>query len=396
MFLDSVLFVNAMTFISVNSVIPYFLTSLGASTFHISLSSALVGIGTFISQPLFSIMAVRLQYKLKTFIQLIFIQRILFLVFVLCIPVVASRNPGILIWLFLIFWGVFNFFVGSYSPFYYSIFSKFIPQNQRGRLIGFAGGLGNMLAVGSSILIGIILNRIIFPYNYMAIFVIGTVILFMDVLDYRLMKNEPADKLIENETVDLKYLRKSPQLICKNRKFFNIIMGCIFFIISNIGLAYYSLYAIRNFSAGGAEIAIFTGISVVANTIAFFIFGIIADKYGHKYVLQYSALCGFCGGIIMLILPTMISAYVAFALSTISVCGYQLSSGMIIIHEAPKEQISVYVSTNVMITLFISSILTLLSGIIIDKISFVPIFIMTAVGGIGAYIIFKNIDRYNS
>ena len=41
LFLDPVLFVNAMAFISINAVIPNFLNDLGASIFQISLASAL-------------------------------------------------------------------------------------------------------------------------------------------------------------------------------------------------------------------------------------------------------------------------------------------------------------------------------------------------------------------
>jgi MFS family permease len=393
MFLDTVLFVNAMAFLSINSVIPYFLNNLGATTFQISLASALTGIGTFISQPIFSRIAMKLPYKIKTFIKVLSIQRIFFLIFVISIPFIASKNPSTMIMIFLICWGIFNFFVGSYSPFFMTIMPKLILSHERGRLIGFAGAMGNIIAVGSSVIIGVLLSNIPYPYNYTIIFAIGTVLLILDVVDFMLMRNEPADEHILKDLSYFQYINYLPVVLKHNKKYSYMVLGFVFFVVTNVSLAYYSLHAIRDFHAGAAQIAIFTGLAVVANTVSGMIFGVIADRFGHKYVLQYSALCGLIGGIIVLLLPGLVSIYTAFALSTICASGYQLSCSMLIIQEAPKKDLPIYISVNVMVTLIVSSIFTLLSGYIIDKLSFTPVFFVTCAAGLGAFIIFKTFDN---
>jgi len=120
-FIDTVLFINAMTYLSVTAVITYFLNTLGASTFQISLASILVSVGTFISQPIFAKKAAGLTIKLKSFLRILSIQRIFFLFFVMTIPMLVSAGYYLAIMAFLICWGIFSFFVGSYTPFYMAL-----------------------------------------------------------------------------------------------------------------------------------------------------------------------------------------------------------------------------------------------------------------------------------
>ena len=207
MFMDTVLFTNAMAFLSINAVIPYFLNNLGASIFQISLASVLVSFCTFITQPFFSSLVLKLPYKLKTFVKILFLQRIIFLIFILFIPLISSRSSSLMIIMFLIFWGIFNFFVGSYSPFFNLIIAKLVPGNTRGRLLGFAGSFANFLAIGTPMLIGLLLKKVAYPYNYTIIFALGVIILLIDVLDFNLMENEISDKPIDNSISYFQYLK---------------------------------------------------------------------------------------------------------------------------------------------------------------------------------------------
>lgn len=112
MFTDIILFMNAMTFLSVNAVITYFLAHLGASTFEIGLVNALVSIGSFVTQPIFAKKVMNLPHKLHAFAKILFIQRLFFLAFVLTIPFIAESHPRIMVALFLLCWAVFSLFVG--------------------------------------------------------------------------------------------------------------------------------------------------------------------------------------------------------------------------------------------------------------------------------------------
>lgn len=391
LFLDKVAFINAMAFISINAVIPYFLNQLGANTFLISLATILASLAVLITQPIFSKLAMRLPYKTKAFFKILMIQRFIFLIFVVFIPFIATKSPKVMIIMFLLAWGSFNIFVGSYGPFFTSILQKLISSELRGRLSGFGLAVGSVIAVGSSALIGILLNNFTYPYNYTIIFAIGILILFADAFLFHFMEVEAPDKLTNKDFGYLQYFKEIPRVMKKNRKYSAIVAGACLFVTANISLTYYSLYAIRSFHAGATEIAVFSAITMIINVIANIALGIVADKFGHKLVLQYSAISGIAAGIIIIATSGIFSVYAAFALSSLCSCGYQLSCSMLIIEEVPKDELPVYISINSIVSLILSTFVMLVSSLIIDRISFTPVFVVTFLASIGAYVIFKRL-----
>ncbi len=392
MFLDPILFVNAMAFISVYAVIPNFLNDMGASTFQISLAGALVSIGSFISQPIFAQLAMRSPVKTITFSKLLFIQRIMFMVYVLLIPLLVSQYPGISIVLFLVCWGIFNFFVGCYSPFYMSVLSKVISENQRGRLQGFSAAIGNVLALGSAYLVGVLLKNVAFPYNYVWIFGIGTSILLLNSWIFASVKEKPEP--VEKKPIQyFKYIKEIPHALKANKRYAVCVLGNSFIVISNIALSFYSLAALRLYEAGPEQIALFTGIGVMASVIGFSIFGIVGDRFGHDYVLMLSAVCSVMAAAAILSINGLIGVYLAFALSSLSTGGYTISCGVNIVNISPRGQVPLYISMNNMITLVASSIITILAGLVIDTFSFAPLFAFTGICGASGFMIFFTANR---
>ncbi|MGI6539000.1 MAG: MFS transporter [Caldicoprobacterales bacterium] len=392
MFLDPILFVNAMSLISINAVIPNFLNDLGASAYQISIAIALVSIGTFISQPLFAQAAMNQPNKSASFARLLFFQRLLFLAYVLSIPLTVRYNPGLAIVLFLLFWGIFNFFVGCYSPFYMSILYKVIPGNQRGRLIGYADSAGYALALGSAVLIGIILENMSFPYNYTCIFAIGISLLNINAWGFSMIREEP-DK-VEKKPIDyLRYIRQVPHALKARKEFAKTVIGNGFMVISNVALSFYALIAIRNFGAGPEQVAIFTGIGVIVNILASTVYGVIGDRFGHIYVLITASIFSAAAAIIVYSINALFAVNIGFALSSLSACGYRISSGINVMDHSPKGEIPLYISVNAMITLVASSLVTLMMGAIIDIFSFTPLYLITGICGAASFFIFYRICK---
>lgn len=387
LFLDTVIFINAMTFLSINTVIPYFLNTLGAGTFQISLASALVGIGTFISQPIFAKKAMESVHKLKTFVKILSLQRFFFLGFVFTIPVFAVSKPHLMTIIFLICWGIFSFFIGSYSPFYMSLFSKMVPDRQRGRMIGFSNAIANVIALGTAYIVGILLKQVAFPLNYTLVFGLGTLLLLMDNVDFLLMK-EPSDAHGEEDISFFQYIKSVPDILKSNKKFVKLVSGYSLIVMSNVSLVYYTLYAIREFNAKAGEISLFMIIAVAVNTLANIFFGLLSDRYGHRLVLQIASVSAVLAGAVILGVHSIYAVYAAFTLSNLCSCGYFVSSGVLIIQNCPQKQVPVYIGINAMITLVISSFVTLFSSFIIDISSFKPIFLITGIAGLGAFVVF--------
>ncbi len=379
MFTDTVLFTNAMTFLSINAIITYFLSNLGASTFEIGLSNALVSIGAFVSQPVFAKMVMNLSYKAGTFVKILLTQRIFFFLFVLTIPFVSVSHPRAMVVLFLICWAIFSSFVGSYGPFYTSLLAKLIAEQKRGRLRGFSGGLGNLLALGSAFFAGYLLKEVAYPYNYTIIFVIGSLLLILDALDFALLKEEP-DQIVPIQMNYFQYFKYIPEIL-REKGFKKIVLGFSFLMISQVSLAYYVLYAVREFAAKAPEIALFTALTGLINIVGSILFGLLADKFGHRFILLAAALSGGIGGLAVVGFHQLWAVYAGFALTTLCMGGYNISSIILIIDSVNREKLPMCVSVNTLITLIVSSVVTLGGGLLVDRVSFQAIFIIAGIAG---------------
>lgn len=388
-FIDTILFANAMVFLSINAVIPSFLTELGSNTFCISLANALVSIGSFVTQPIFAQIAMNLPIKHRVFAKILILQRIIFIAYVFFIPFLARVGTQISIILFLIFWGIFNLFVGAYSPFFMSIFSKIIDSGKRGRLVGYSGAVGNIIALGATSLVGIILRGIIFPFNYTWIFGLGTFLLLLDGIIFVFVQ-EPLEPVNKRDISYIRYIKGIPGALKASSGFSKAVLGNSLIVMSNISLAYYTLYAIRKFGAGPTHIAAFTSISVIINTLGNTVFGILADRHSHRHVLKWAAAFGAIAMLVILGATKLYAVYIAFALSSICYSGYFISSSINIMQNSPEDQVPIYISINIMITLVISSIVTILSGVVIDNFSFTPVFIFTGFCAILGFILFSH------
>ncbi|TBL79028.1 MFS transporter [Paenibacillus thalictri] len=389
-FMDTVLFVNAMTFLSVNAIITYFLANLQADTFEIGLVNALVSIGSFISQPLFAKLVMNLSHKAKMFAKILFIQRISFLLVVAAVPLFAESRPQLMVLVFLIGWAIFNLFVGSYNIFYMSLFAKLVTPNARGRLRGFSSGAGSVFALGSAALCGVLLTKVPFPYNYTVIFAAGVALLLLDVLMFRLMKEHEADEVAKVNFNYFQYFKAVPLMFREFPQYKRTVAGFAFIVASHSALAYYTLYAVRTFEAGSTTIALFTAITGLANIAGSVIFGIMADRIGHRHVLMAAAIAGGLGSLLIVSFHGLWSVYAAFALTNICIIGYNLSGSVFILEQIPRSRLPMAISINSMFSLCTSSVVLIGSSWVADYLSFQAVFLFTGLCGIAGFFIVRG------
>ncbi|UUZ92413.1 MFS transporter [Paenibacillus sp. P25] len=390
LFIDTVLFMNAMTFLSVNAVISYFLATLGANTFEIGLVNALVSVGSFVSQPFFAKKVMNLTHKAKVFVRILFTQRMIFFVFVLTIPLFAEAHPKLMVVLFLVCWAVFNLFVGSYGPFFMSLFAKMVAESARGRLRGFSGGAASLLALGSAALCGILLNEVPYPYNYTLIFAIGVILLLLDVLTFAMMKEIEPDVVTKADFNYFQYFKAIPEMFREFKAYGRMVIGFSFTVAAQAGLAYYTLYAVRAFEAGSTVVALFTGITGLANIAGSILFGIMADRIGHRHVLVMSSAAGGLACLLIVLFPSLGMVYAAFALTNLCIIGYNLSGGILILEQLPRERSPMGISINAMITLCVSSIVMIGSSWLADSISFEAVFLIAGLSGVAGAVIIRS------
>lgn len=386
-FMDGLLFMPGMTLISITTVIPYFLEQLDASTFQIAMAASMGLVLVFISNPVFGSIASRARRLHKGFAKTIFLQRGIFFAFVLSIPL-FYRNPPLLVWLFLFFWGVFNIFVGSYGVFFTPLLLKLLPQEKRGAIRGLGFAIGSAVGVALAALIPFLLNNLPFPYNFMLIFSIGCLFLLVNALMFWLMR-EPEDNQPRLALNVLEYIKGLPGCIGENASFRAMILMCTFLVIANALIPYYTLYAIRVFSATEAHIAMLAALAVVSAAFSHVLLGIIVDKKGPALISIIVACFVILAGGLATIGNSLEMLFAAWFFANLALNGYMLVGTLLLGEVAPSEKLPLYVGALNTVSMAISSAVVLLLAPALENIGFFLLFIVVL--GCGLFSLLINL-----
>ena len=384
-FIDGITFMPSMALISVTAVIPYFLDQLGASTFQIALASSMTLICVFITQPFFGFIASRSKVMNRTFWKILLLQRCSFLLFILLIPVLAGAEE-MLINVFLVFWCVYNIFVGSYSVFHTPLLIRLLPPDKRGAIRGIGFAIGSLLGVGLSALIPLILTHITFPHNYMVIFLIGLLFQFANTFVFYFMRE--SENAPPTESMGLaQYIKQMPSSIQESPPFRASILTCIFLAIANSLLPYYTLYAIRTFSATETNIAVLAGLAIFTGAVAHIVFGYIVDRHGPRVIAAIVACLIVAAGVLALTTNSLILLFVTWVLANLGNSGTMLATSLLLGEVSPPTKLPLYVGVYFTISMALSAIIVLLLAPVLEGLGFTSLFAIVLTCGLASFLI---------
>ena len=384
-FIDGATFMPSMALISIIAVIPFFLDQLGATTFQVSLASSMTLVCALITQPFFGYLASRSTVMNKTFARILFLQRILFVAGVLAIPFFSGHHPTLIV-VFLVTWCIFNLFVGSYAVFFTPLVIRLLPPNRRGAIRGFGFAVGSVFGVGMTFLIPIILGRIEFPYNYMVIFLIGSLFLVVNATVFYFMRESEDQKPVQSLSM-LQYLRSMPMAIIESSVLRALIMTSIFIVIANAMLPFYMLYAIREFSITEFHLAVLTGLQIFMAAVAHIVLGIIVDKFGPRIITLIVACLILCAGILALTTNTLIHFFIVWSLANAGNNGSMIALSLLLGEVSPGEKLPLYVGVHFTISMALSAILVLVLAPVLENLGFMPLFMIVAVCGLTSILV---------
>lgn len=372
-FIDPALFINGMIFLNINTVIPYFLLSLSASSIHISFANFLATLGSFLPSLFVARYVQRLKVKNKIFAKLLFIQRMTFLLFALSISfVLKSLGNTFTIYLFLIFYGIFNMFVGTYGPFYFSILNKIVPYEERGKLIGRGSALGNLVAIFTTFLLNFYLNKVSFPYNFILVFSTGSVILFIDAILFYII-DEPEEDTSSESLPFYAFLKRAFSFLKRDTSFRKLVFSLIFLGLSLTCISYFIVYANKIFKRYNF-VTIFNWVAIIISIVGSYVIGELTKIFGYKKVLILGIGLGILGLFIVLIFKNIYALFISYALLNLTMLSNILTTGFLITSVSPKEELPVYLAISNTLTMALSSLMHIFNGIIINYLTFDVLF----------------------
>jgi MFS family permease len=282
-------FLFAMSFITISTIFPVFIQRIGGNAIAVGSVSVLWVLGLNLPQILFlRYLSVRSNLKSNVLkYGLIFRLNFLIISFVISLFVARMESSfAVPLFLFLLFIAAI---AGSSSGLsWYDFFSETTPVKLRGRLLSIRLLLGSALGVFGGSAVTIILSSIAFPQNWAALFMIAFLLSMLSY--YFLTRLKEPDRLIssdensvEAKTLTVKeILTRAKRILKENSDFKNFMIADALILMALTASGFYAVYAIRKFDLPPAYAGTFTIILMASQVFGNFIFGYVADFFGHK------------------------------------------------------------------------------------------------------------------
>lgn len=278
-----------ISFISRETVIPVLVSQLTDSKLAIGLVPALWGIGFYLPQLLTANWAESMAYK-KPFVMVVgfAFERLPYLLIGLLVLAFALSAPTVALVAVLIGVGVASSGAGVATPAWLDMIAKVIPVRRRGIWFGLGFGLGQLMGVVGAYFVGRILVNHAFPNNYALLFFLGfgfTIISWAGLA----LTREPASESIKKVAPLALYLGRLSTVLKRDRNYRRYLLSKSLVNLGGMSSGFFAVYGTELFALDGRGVGLLTAVLVGTQAVLNPLWGLFADRVGHKAVLAAGA-----------------------------------------------------------------------------------------------------------
>lgn len=382
---DGSIYSFAMSFVSLQTVLPVFVKKLSGSDIAVGLIPVIWSVGFNFPQVFVSNHVRKLGYKKPWMLKTALLQRIpwLLLAFLSYFLIENVDSEAALI---IIFAGLaIAAFGGSINlPGWFDLISKITPVQLRGRLFAYRSVLGAALGIFGGWAVSVILNTVSYPENFSLLFLLAFLVTMISYAFLVFLKedhpNHPQKIFTYGE-----FVKKLGSIVKEERNFRNFIVADSLMMLALMSNAFLAVNAVEKFSLSDAYAGYFTIVMMLSMTFGSLYFGYLADKKGHKLNLVWASAFTLIACMAALIAPTVEIYFICFASSALTLTLSMVSRLTIIAEICGEDDRPTYISlTNLITAPFVLS--GLLGGWIASAFGYDAVFIIAGVFAAAAFV----------
>ena len=319
----SALYQLSMSFIYASTVVSLYTSYLTDSAVLIGLVPALQNAMFFVPQLLLARHAQSLGRIKPWFVRWNLLERLPYGLVALTILAWPDAPRGVSYAVLLLSLSIAMGGGGMTNPAWKKMIAKIVPLRRRGLLFGMSNAVGGLMGVGGAALSQQIFRRWEYPFTYGVSFLLCFLI---QLVSWGVMNlnREPAVEIKTPSVGAKEYWGRLPGLIRQDRNFARFLVARIIATFGTMGASFYVVYAREAFAITDTFAASLTMAALIAQTVSTPLLGLLADRVGHKLLMELSGLFLVAALVIAVISPSVAWLYAVFALANLS-----LSSGMI-------------------------------------------------------------------
>lgn len=298
--LDGGFFIAATNMLPFLILLPAYVKKFEDNYYIINFIPALMVLGTMTPQIFMAPYIESLKYKKKLMLLTGVFQRIPWLFLSIFTLYTNKVSKSVSLFLFFLCFGLYNFSTGINIPVWTEMIAKVTNVSKRGKLFATRHIIGGLLGIISSYIGKVILKIFPFPYNYSILFFLFFILTSVSLTFLFFLEEEPS-KEIKKRLQFRDYIKVIPKILKRDKNYSNYIIATVIFSLTSMSGGLIISYGIDKFSLQAKDFILgkIAFIATISKLSIVFIFGWLADNWGHKinicisgflYVIAFSAL----------------------------------------------------------------------------------------------------------
>ncbi|MBI1259611.1 MAG: MFS transporter [Chloroflexi bacterium] len=380
--LEGGLFGLGLGFASYVTVIPLFMARLTESSILIGLIAAMRAVGWQLPQLLTSNRVARIRRYKPMSLLMTLNERLPFfgLVLVALALPVLGKDAALILTSILVVWQTMG--GGLTGTAWQSMIAKIIPSTLRGRFYGAQSAFANLLSSIGAVIAGLILQSGQTPANFAICFLLAAIAMMIGFGFLYATREPEGTPARETSHTPRELWHALVAIMRRDANFRMFIFTRMFSQVAAVGVAFYTIYAVRRFNMDPGTAGIMTGVLLIGQLIASPLFGWLGDRYSHRLMFALGVLTAGAGAAIAIFAPSLGWFYLVFALAGVANAGLWPTIYALTLEFGTEAERPYYIGLANTLVSPATLLAPILGGALADAISYEAMFGVAAVSSV--------------
>jgi MFS family permease len=386
--LDGTTFWFGASFIASLTILPVYVSRLTDSKMALGLLSTIVSTGWLLPQLFTANWVQRLPRKKVVPVNLgLFTERLPILLLVPAAWLATRSHTLALVAFFVLYaWHVLG--AGVVAVGWQDMLARIIPLDRRGRFFGITNFGGTATGALGAVAAAWLLDRYDFPYGYMLCFAAAAIFVFVSWV-FLALTREPTQASQEPAIPQREYWGRLPRILRSDLNFRRYLFSQIVVSVGGLAFGFLAAYAARRWQLPDSQAGRFTTTMLIGQALSNLAFGLLADRKGHKLVLELSTLLGTAAMGLASLAAAPVWFHAVFALTGATTAGFMLSGIMIVFEFSTPDMRPTYIGLNNTALGIVKIVAPMLGGWLAGVVGYQALFAMAFVVGLAGFALLR-------
>ncbi|MDX1663320.1 MAG: MFS transporter [Candidatus Promineifilaceae bacterium] len=340
--LDGASFWFGLSFISSSTILPLFISRLSDSPLPLGIVAVIAQGGWFLPQLFTARRTERLARNKPVVVNLGFFTERLPLWLMPLAALLALVSPAVALALLLLAYAWHAVGAGLIATAWQELIARCFPVVQRGRFLGLSTFIGTGAGALGGFLSSWLLETMPFPQNFALVFAIAAGAISLSWLFLALVR-EPVQQPRDLPADRRAFRTDLGNILRRDRNFRRFLLGRALLALAGMGQGFLAVAAVQRWALSDGAAGLFTAAMLGGQTAGTLLFGLLADRFGHKLSLELSALAALAAYLLAWLAPDPRWFYAVFALLGLLLGGVLVSGILVVLEFAPAGRRPTYV-----------------------------------------------------